>query len=354
MREVSRLLSSPFRALRGGSRVLTAAVDDSDVSRSPGAVAIRRLLAALFIAYATLLAVQSLRRGQLPSVAHLFLAMFGVALLGNFGARFIRDWALVLAGVFSYVLAGRYAQGLHLPVHYAPQIDADRVFGLGSIPSVWLQKELYHGHTGPLEVFSTVMYASHFFAPLLLAFYIWFRRMNRAFLELMFAILATSVLADITFVLFPTAPPWLATQHGHLSGVHHILRQTLFDLHLSDLGSVIGNSHKYNIVAALPSMHVAFPVIALLVAIRHRLPRYVVSLQALQLLGVLFAIVYLGDHYVVDAVAGALYGCLGLAVVRRLLALPRRDRQALAHVTPLPEVATIPSEPRPVVANARS
>jgi hypothetical protein len=273
--------------------------------------------------------------GGLPSVAHFLMAMFGVALIANLAGRFIRDWTLVFAGVIAYMLAGKYASGLDMPIYYTPQLEADRIIGVGSVPSEWLQKHLYNGQTSVLEVFSVVMYFSHFFAPLLLGFYIWVRRLNRAFKELMFGILATSILADIIFVLLPTAPPWLAAERGLLS-VHHVLKESLLDLHLNSLASLIGDPQTYNIVAAFPSMHAAFPVIALVVALRYGLPRWIVTLQTLQLLGVFFAIVYLGDHYVVDAVAGTAFALAGASIVHRLLVRPVTSQAPVVEPVFLP------------------
>jgi hypothetical protein len=343
MRDLLRLLGLPLRGMRRGSRTLVEALDTSEASRSTGAVAIRRALGLLFLGYALLLSTKAILAGTFPSFAHLFMAMFGAAVLANLTGRFIRDWTLVLAGVFAYVLAGRYAQGLSMPIHYTPQIDADRMLAGGTVPSEWLQNHLYHGKTGPLEVFSVAMYFSHFFAPLLLGFYIWLRRMSGAFKELMFAILATSVLADIIFVLFPTAPPWLAAERGGLVHVHHLLKLSLLDLHVNGLASVIGDSHRYNIVAALPSMHAAFPVIGLVIALRYGLPRWVVGLQASQLVGVIFAIVYLGDHYLIDAIAGGAFAVAGAAVVHRLLSASPRARPLAVRV-PIPAASLTEAE----------
>jgi PAP2 superfamily protein len=361
MRDLSRPFTVPLLATRNGVRRFVAALDASEASQTTNAIAMRRALGVLFIGYAVLLSVKATLAGTLPSVAHFLLAMFGVALIANLAGRFIRDWTLVLAGVFAYFLAGRYAAALNMPIHYTPQLDADRVLGFGSVPSEWLQQHLYHGRTGPLEVFAVTMYFSHFLAPLLLAFYIWIKSLRMAFKELMFGILAISVLADIVFVLYPTAPPWLAAEHG-LVNVHHILKQSLLDLHLGNFASLIGNPEKYNIVAALPSMHAAFPVIALIVAVRYQLPRWIVALQAAQLLGVFFAIVYLGDHYFIDAVAGAAFAFAGATLVRRLLTRPARAKvetldgeEPLTFPLPEPAPAPAPAMERPsVVLDARS
>src|SRR5262245_10387647 len=101
---------------------------------SPGVLAMRRGLGVLFIAYGMLLAVRNLLDGSLPNVLQLLIALFGVALIANLGRLFLRDWTLVLAGVAAYMLGARYTQALDMPIHYTPQIDAERVLGLGSIP----------------------------------------------------------------------------------------------------------------------------------------------------------------------------------------------------------------------------
>ena len=94
----------------------------------------RRGLGVLFIAYGILLAVQSTLDGSLPNVLQLLIALFGVALIANLGRVFLRDWTLVLAGVAAYMLGARYTQSLDMPIHYTPQIDAERVLGLGVSP----------------------------------------------------------------------------------------------------------------------------------------------------------------------------------------------------------------------------
>jgi hypothetical protein len=201
-------------------------------------------------------------------------------------------------------------------VHYAPQLDADRVLGLGSVPTIWLQEHLYPGGTGPLEVMSVLFYLSHYFAPFVLGFFLWWRR-SSAFSELMLCLLAVTAFAELTFLLVPTAPPWLAAERGMLGTVHPILQQGLSDLHLSAAAAIKGNASAYNIVAAVPSLHVAWPVVGLIVLRRHRFSRFALGAQAALVLGVVFAIVYMGEHYAVDALAGALYAVAACWVIRR-------------------------------------
>jgi membrane-associated phospholipid phosphatase len=296
-----------------------AVLAGADVSRSGGAVRVRRGLAALFVLYALLLAGLSIGHGSAPTIGQLVLLLVGVSLLGDFSARFIRDWGLVVAGFFAYGLSAEYAHRLELPTYYAPQIDAERLLFFGSVPTVWLQDRLYNGTTGPLELFAIAMYASHLAVPLLLGVYLWLRRLNHAFFELACALITTSVLASIVFVLAPTAPPWLAAETGYIEPVHHILRLGLLDMGLTSFGEMIGNSSRYNVVAAFPSLHAAFPLVSLAVAIRAGLPRWLIAVLAAQCVAVSFSIVYTGDHYVVDILAGGVAAAAGVFLVRRLL-----------------------------------
>lgn len=265
--------------------------------------------------------------------------LVAAAIAGNRLGRFIRDWGIVLAGVFAYAMTGRLVAGLDFGVHFTPQIEAEKLLALGAVPTLWLQSVLYDGSTGVLETFAVVMYLSHFVAPLVLGFYLWWRR-SRGFTELMFALLALSILAEITFVLAPTAPPWLAAQQGYLPQVDHVLRQGFFDLGLDRLGNLVGDRSHYNVVAAFPSLHAGFPIVCLLVGLAYKLPRWVLGIQTFQMLGVFFAIVYTGDHYVVDIVAAAAYAAVAWAVVHRAFRGETRARRASTQPsTAVPEAA---------------
>jgi protein-S-isoprenylcysteine O-methyltransferase Ste14 len=320
MAALAAAMRFPLALLMRGLDRLALVLDSSPVSRSTGATRIRRALATLFFAYGLLLSVNAVVQGGLPSWGPLLMLMLAAALFSNRGGRFVRDWLPVLLGFFAYSLAGQFARNLDFTVHYTPQIDAERVVAFGAVPTVWLQERLYDGTTGALEVFSMTMYLSHFFAPVLLGFYLWWSRRRDGFTELMFGLLTVSILAEITFVVAPTAPPWLAAQEGLLPPVHHVIKQGLYDLDLTAAASFYGNAEAYNIVAAIPSLHAAWPVIGLMVVRKWGLPRPILALQAGQLVGVVFAIVYTGEHYLVDAIVGGAYALVAWAVVQRAFA----------------------------------
>jgi Flp pilus assembly pilin Flp/uncharacterized protein (DUF427 family) len=305
-------------AARIGSRLMRS-FDSPEVTHSGAAARVRFGLATVFAVYGVALTAATLADGRVPAWPQMMMVMLAAALFSGRGGRFIRDWVPVVLGVLAYSQGALLVERLHMPVHYMPQIDVDRIIGFGQAPTQWLQAHLYTGHTGPLEVGALVAYTSHFFVPLGVAFYIWWSRGRAPFQTLVLGLLVVSVLAEITFVLAPTAPPWLAAEHGYLPGVHPILKQALAAVHLNSAAGFKGDAHAYNVVAAVPSLHVALPVIGLLAIRRFGLPRWLMSVQAIQLAAVCFAIVYAGEHYVIDAIAGALYALVAWAIVTRAL-----------------------------------
>jgi hypothetical protein len=304
-------------------------VDSAQVSQTVGGARVRKGLAVLIGCYAVVYLAQAATHGQLVSPVGLLMLMIAAAIWANRSGRFIRDWAPVLVGLLTYGLTIAAVPSFGLSVHYWPQIDADRILGFGTLPTIWLQEHLYRGTTGPLEVFSVAMYVSHFIAPLLLAFGIWALWQGRGFGDLLFGLLTVSILATITFLIAPTAPPWLASEHGLIPTVHPIIKNALFDLDLNALALKKGDSSSYNVVAAVPSLHVAWPVICLLVIRKYRLPRPVFFAQLALTIGVVFAIVYTGEHYLVDALIGALYAVVAWWLVQWAMGATRRRRPEL-------------------------
>ena len=304
---------NPLRFLARLERYL----DRSEATKQKAAVRLHRALGVLFAGYAVIVELRYLERGAF-SPGPIVLLLLAASLFVGRGGRFIHYFVPVAVGAYAYGLAGRAAAQLKHGVYYAPQIDFDRWLP-GPMPTLWLQEHLYHGKTGVLELFAVGMYISHFFVPLLLGFALAMAYSGRAFARLMFGLLVVSILGEITFVLAPTAPPWLAAEHGYLPPVHHILKTSFYDLHLTTLGDLVGDPDNYDVTAAVPSLHVAFPVLGLLTARLYGLPRWVIAALAINTAGVVFSIVYLGDHFLFDALAGAAYAAVAWWLVGKLL-----------------------------------
>jgi PAP2 superfamily len=291
----------------------------SPLESSPQAV-LRRAVAGLLFVYAGALLLERTASGKGISPVAILMMAFCVAIWQEWGGRSMRDWGLVLVCFLGYAAGANALPNIGAKVHYTPQIDAEKFLFFGHLPTIWLQSHLHHG-TGPLEVFAIVMYLSHFVVPGLLASLIWLYWPGRGFGDLLFGILLVSLLGEITFFLAPTAPPWMAGDQGYIPHVAHVIKQGLYDLGLDSVAERKDASGSYNLTAAVPSLHAAWPVIGLLVIWKHKLPKWLFCAQAAQALGVAFAVVYAGEHYAVDVLAGVLYALVAWWVLGRLLAL---------------------------------
>ena len=105
------------------------------------------LAAAAFLAAAWLLGLGTL----LPSSNRWFLVLLAPALVYRRGLLYVRDFAPFALAVLAYEWARTLAHRINPDPFYRPQIDVDKVIGLGRVPSVRLQGWLYDGTPGAVR-----------------------------------------------------------------------------------------------------------------------------------------------------------------------------------------------------------
>jgi hypothetical protein len=149
----------------------------------------------------------------------------------------------------------------------------------------------------------------------------------------------------LTYIALPSAPPWLAEQHGLVTGVHELLKTSLNAVGLHDLAALKGDPRAYNVTAAFPSIHAAFPVVGFLVIRKYRLPAWLLYLETVRMVGIWFVIVYTGEHYVVDVAAGVLYAVVSWLIVQQLRGRARPGVQS-GGGDPVIEVIRVPMRRR--------
>lgn len=225
--------------------------------------------------------------------------------------KFLIDWLPFLFILISYDFLRSLAPVLNPRVHYQELINLDNLF-FGQNPTLFLQQLFLRSGTSFLDYLSTMFYFLHFALPLAFGFILWIKN-RQYFKKFSLALLILSYAAFITFVIFPAAPPWLAAQKGYLPGVVKILDITLKSfpdkLHLPS----IYHNFNPNTVAALPSLHAAYPLLILFFAVRIFGKKVLWFL--IYVLGVWFSLVYLGEHYVADIILGATYTIIVFLVV---------------------------------------
>ncbi|MDH6137468.1 membrane-associated phospholipid phosphatase [Kitasatospora sp. MAA4] len=248
--------------------------------------------------------------------------------------RVLRDWVPVMAAVWAYSLLRGY--GSHTPwaVHWAPQVAFDKVVGGGQVWTVHLQHWLYTpGHLHWYDYAATTVYMSHFFAVFVVMAVLWRKRHDR-FTRLVALYLALTFAAFATYVLFPADPPWLAAQNGHLPAITRIVQDVLNQSGLPRAGSLFENGSRFdNDVAAMPSLHASYPLLLTLFFWPVAKRRWVKVLLVAYPLAMAFSLVYGGEHFVVDILAGWTYTSaifFGLNHVLDRRARIREERQAAA------------------------
>jgi membrane-associated phospholipid phosphatase len=257
----------------------------------------------------------------------IIVLLLGAIALGRWKA-FLVDWLPFVALFLGYESLRTLAGGSGMEVHYSAPIDFDDFFFLGHQPTVWLQQHLYQpGVVSVLDVLATVFYFCHFAYPLTLGFIFWLKD-RVLFRRFAAALLGMSFTAFVFFLLVPVAPPWLASQVGYLPHVEKIINHTL-----PSATSWFYNLLYSNKVAAMPSLHAAFPVLGLLYGLklwgRRAWP------LALWCAGVCFSIVYLGEHYVADAVGGIVIAAATYWVVETAFSRLAKPGEANPRLSPV-------------------
>jgi membrane-associated phospholipid phosphatase len=276
---------------------------------------LNRFTAIVLIGYlGFIVALMILRRATLsPEVFVVFAAVIAV-MLGR-GRAFVRDWAPFLLIFLAWQLARGLADDIGARVQSDSVIAVERFISFGKVPSVELQRLLHHpGEVSALDVTMTIVYLAHFLLPLVAAFLLWvFRR--HLYYPYVMALMLLSFAQFVTAVVLPVAPPRFAGMYGEPLALTDISLQVTQQLQLGTLSWAYQNLNA-NPVAAFPSLHAAYPIMAYLF-LRRAWPRGAWLMLAWGGL-VIFAIVYLGHHYVVDAIGGVAYALVAYWAVDRL------------------------------------
>jgi membrane-associated phospholipid phosphatase len=297
----------------------------------------RALAAAYFLALILLFAIHGVPTARLE-IGGMVIGGLLIASIGQ-GWRRCRqvafDWLPFTAVLFSYDRTRGLAHQLGIGVHEHDIVAAEKwTFG-GVEPTVWLQQHLYDPHhVFWYDAFFTLVYTSHFLATPILAAVLWLRD-RVSWLHYVSRVVLLSIAGLITYIAFPEAPPWMAARDGLTPPVERLSARGWIWLHAGNVKHLLerGQDAGSNPVAAMPSLHFAFAVlVALFVAQRMRSRwRWLLALYPAAM-GM--ALVYLGEHWVLDLAAGLLYALAAHFAMFRIEAWWLR-RRALAPPMPV-------------------
>ncbi|GAC1472920.1 MAG: phosphatase PAP2 family protein [Candidatus Dormibacteraceae bacterium] len=256
-----------------------------------------------------------------PEWVLLVLLVIAVA-LGR-GRTFIADWTPFLLLFFAYEAMRGFASKTNFAPHDLSAME--RWVFAGTIPTLTLQHAFYRpGVVGVQDVIGMIFYFMHFVLPIVVGFVFWVTS-REYYWRFVAALLLMCFLAFVTFLFWPSAPPWY-----QLHEVVKINDKTVHAIWGFTVVTPIYQSFNPNKFAAFPSLHAAFPLLATVYAWQ----RYKLLALGLFLwsIAVVVSIVYLGEHYVVDALVSILYVAVAAIIVETF---SRRRRGGMPS-TPTP------------------
>lgn len=192
------------------------------------------------------------------------------------------------------------------------------VFGIQIGDTLLTPNEYFALHTSkPVDLITGIFYLCWVPIPLAFAAFLFFKN-RRSFFEFSLSFFLINLIGFIGYYAYPAAPPWYVLQYG-------------FDFNPATPGNTAGFSRfdellnvsvfkgmyakSSNVFAAMPSMHAAFMMIVLFFGVRHNMKAWNV-LFAIVMVGIWFAAVYSGHHYVLDVLAGIFCAALGIFLLQ--------------------------------------
>jgi membrane-associated phospholipid phosphatase len=257
------------------------------------------------------------------------MAAFCVTDLRRRVPRLVIEWAPFIGVLFVYDRLRGFADGLVFPARELPQIHVEAALFGTPIPTVWLQTHLWHGGSELhwWDYATWLVYLSHFFATLVVAAVLWTWAHDR-FTRFATMVCVLALTGFATYALYPAVPPWLAARDGEIGQSNRLIGIIWQHVPVAHYGSLFEKGQNYaNNVAAMPSLHAAYALLIALFLWR-LVPRWARVPLALYPPAMAFALVYAGEHYLVDCVAGWVYATATFVAVN--LWFERRARRAPA------------------------
>ncbi|MBR9974202.1 MAG: inositol phosphorylceramide synthase [Bacteroidetes bacterium] len=292
----------------------------------PGRPSLRFSLLAVLLSLVYLAAVQ-LTIGLRPE--HVFLvSLFDVGLLAHpASGRVMRALAIFL--VFGIL----YDSLKIVPNYQVAAVDIEglynlelQLFGIVDSGMPRTPNEYLHAHaSAALDLISGLFYLNWVSVPILFGVYLYVVD-KRRYIDFGLVFLLVNILGFIGYYLHPAAPPWYVDQYGFTlhTGVFGSAAELVRFDRLVGLDIFQGiYTRNSNVFAAVPSLHSAYPVVVLWFAIKQLRHKHRSAYFAVYMMGIWFAAVYSGHHYVIDVILGAAVAVAGILLYEQgLLRIP--------------------------------
>ena len=224
---------------------------------------------------------------------------------------------------------------LNSHVHYTLMPNFDK-FIFGTLPTVTLQRWLWHGYVTWYDFMFYAVYMMHFVLPIVLAIIIWKLRESH-YWKFVTAYLFTSFAAFLVYLTYPSAPPWLASQNGYIAPIARVSSVVYSAMGIKNFPSLY-NHFAPNPVAAVPSLHAAYATLFVLFVFKLFDKKWG-TLSLIYPALMIFGVVYMGEHYVFDVVTGIILAVIGFLIAPWLLNQVKRGLRRLLLFAKYPSLA---------------
>lgn len=243
----------------------------------------------------------------IPGPEFLVLGILFIAAYNKQAWRALKDWLPFITVFLSYEVMYSFIGTVSAGnLHSGPLYVDTALFG--TTPSLILQETI---KMPILNYMGAVFYGIYFFVPTVFAYVVW-RKSPMNYWKYIVAFGALTYSALITFLFYPTAPPWIA-----VPDVTRILTASVDPSLGLPVYKTLFDYLSPNAYAAFPSMHSALPWLVFLFAFGiwkwKSLPVLVIPV------GTWFSAIYLGEHYFTDVVGGIVYATVAYFVAVKLL-----------------------------------
>lgn len=215
----------------------------------------------------------------------------------------VKDWMILVFIYMIYDYSRGIADQLGVGVNFTLPRDIDRFFTRGTDPNVWMQDTFLQKHIRWYDVAGSIIYMMHFVLPVVPLTTLrirnrieWVRYVRR--------FSSTLIIAVSVFMVFPAAPPWMASEKGHIDQVFRITGRGWWALRLKTVSHTIDRGAAVlNAVAAMPSLHAGMSLLVALWYTRNK-PTWMKRCALLYPFLMMLTLVYFGEHYISDCIAG--------------------------------------------------
>ncbi|MBA3274497.1 MAG: phosphatase PAP2 family protein [Chloroflexia bacterium] len=190
--------------------------------------------------------------------------------------------------------------------------DFERWLFNGELPTIRLQADWYTpGSLHLYDYYFTFIHWSYFLVPHTVAVYLWWKKPEK-FRQYLLGLIVLLTLGLALYFALPSNPPWMAPESVNSPGAPTTLRI------MEPIGRQLGGGlyqAGYNVVgesnpiAAMPSIHFAVTFLLFWVAMDYG--KWWRIAAAVYSLSMAVALIYMGEHYVVDILAGGAVTTIG-------------------------------------------